>query len=100
MKRQLQPIPSGKFTYDQTTRTFTAEESDLRGYDLRQTIYDDAVDVGFSIQSSKTGAEVTYYLSEVHTHDGDITHWTFLPTRESFNKHREAVNTKVVIFND
>lgn len=105
MKLQLTPISSVRFTYDVTTRTFSAEASDLRPAVFLARLYDDAMDVGFVMKSSKTGAEVTYVLEAEHREPateelGDITHWTFTPTHESASKYRECVNTKVKIFND
>lgn len=101
MKLQHEPIPSDKFTYDRTTRTFSAEASDFPNHAPFQRLYDDAVDVGFTMKSTKTGAEVVYTMEQVHRDgEGETTHWTFVPTRESYNRHREAVNTKVVVFND
>lgn len=111
---RLTPIPSNLFTYDRTTRTFDVEASTLNGNGHRflQQIYKDACDVGFVMKSSITGNEVTYYLEQEHrepseqTHGGlpvelgDITHWTFRPTNESCQKFREAMNTKVVVWND
>lgn len=101
MKLPLTPISSLRFNYDQSTRTFTAEASDLRGATFHARLYDDAMDVGFVMKSSKTEAEVTYVLEEEHKDgDGDVTHWTFTPTHESASQFRECVNTKVKIFND
>jgi hypothetical protein len=105
MKHRLNPISSAWFSYNQTTRTFSTEASSLRPANFLARLYDDVMDVGFMMKSRVTGNEVTYVMEAEHREPatdeiGDITHWTFTPTNESCDKHRECVNTKVVIFND
>lgn len=106
MKLNLHPIPSSLFLYDCTTRHFTAEVSELscRGHNFMWNLYDDAVDRGFIMESTRTGNKVTYYLARVvgggEDTDGEVVSWEFLPTHESMAQHRECVNTKVIIFND
>ena len=104
MKYNLIPFPSTIFSYNSTDKTFTAEASDLGNRHLQQ-IYDDACDVGFSIQSGRTGSEVTYYMDTVNkvnkgTDDEEIGSWTYLPLPECVRKHPLCAGTKVIIFND
>lgn len=101
MKHRLSPIPSGKFTYDEKTKVFTAEASDLSGINLFSPIYDDACDAGFAMESARTGQTVTYCLEKEHrNNDNDVTHWTFTPITESIRKTPICKGTSVMIFND
>ena len=99
---------STDFTYDPTTKTFSAEASDFverlsRGPFDR--LYDDACDEGFTIHSATTHYEVTFYVDAVHRdRDGDITHWTMKPTTESIRRLESycphVATLRVVLFND
>ena len=101
MKLNHTPILSSRFDFNTTIKTFSTEASSLRGTPFQSQLYDDACDVGFIMKSTKTGNEVTYVLEKEHKDfEGEVIKWTFVPTIESYNKHREAVNTRVVIFND
>lgn len=98
MKYELLAFPSNLFTFQ--FGRFNAEASDLGNRHL-QPLYDDACDVGFAIQSSKTGKTVVYVL--VHTEvnaDDEICYWEYEPTYDSIRWIPECANTRAMIFND
>lgn len=81
MKLTVSPISSNLFTYSPHTKTFTAEKSELTFHKIFQPFYDDSVDCGFVMKSSKTGREVRFYyvndLRELEEFDGEIQGWKF-----------------------
>jgi hypothetical protein len=100
MKLTMTPIPSSLFTYDEPTKTFTTEISDLGRAFRFQLIYDDARDIGFQMVSTRTGEVVTFYLEGPHFDgEGELTHWTLRVICEDARKHnlRGVIAT---IFND
>jgi hypothetical protein len=88
------PVHSSKlFTYNIVTKTFTTEASNIVGKFMGR-IYDDACDMGFLMESSRTGDKKLFYLSKEHCNPfepEEITHWEF----ESQSGHFKAI-----IFND
>jgi hypothetical protein len=89
---------SDLFTFKDNT--FIAEASDLNGLNTMQKIYDDAEDIGFAIRSKSTGTVIKFYFSKVHHDpDGDVTHWSYLPTPDHC-RQPEIAKLKVTIFND
>jgi len=95
---------SDALDYDAATKTFSAEASDLAHLatapdELFHYLYDDANDMGITIISLKTGAEVEYYLSS-KTDDWIDYQWTLSPTAESVRKYPGCAGTTVTIYND
>lgn len=96
----LSILPVERFTWHAPTRTFCAEASDFNDLcGAVKRIYSDACDVGLAIRG-RDGRVATFYLSEEHTREGDITHWTFLPTAEALRIAPRLTGVKVEIFND
>ncbi len=91
-------LSSNQFTYHKGA--FVAEVSDLGGHLPADPIYPDACDLGFQMVSEKTGRVATFYFSREHRADGDITHWTYLPTPESIRALGLSSEVRVEIFND
>lgn len=94
-KLEIDIIPSELFSFSENT--FSAEASDLYGYSLTKLIFDDAVDVGFSIKSAKTGAVEIFTVSD-HAEDreGELLYWIYTPLNlDLLNK-----GIKVIIYND
>ena len=81
---------------------FVAEVSDLGPNFNLERVYDDAMDLGFVLESAKTGAEVTMVLTEeCHDNDGDLTHLKFEPTKQSIRHLPSwATQIRVTLFND
>jgi len=81
MKLQLSPISSKFFTWNTEADNCygVTDISDLGpNYNLFQKIYDDACDVGFAIESEKTGKVVEFYFdSEVVDPEGCIDAYVF-----------------------
>jgi len=69
-----------------------------------QPLYDDARDVGFAVESTHTGAVVTYVLvGPFYRGDGEDTEiagWTYIPTIESCRNVPDCVGTTATIFSD
>jgi hypothetical protein len=100
MRLNPAPQPSDRFTYNDATKLFIAEASDLQNQHLNR-LYDDACDVGLVIESTKTGKLVRYYMSSVvKDGDGDVESWNYYPTTESLHEVPECVGTSVTVFND
>jgi hypothetical protein len=100
MKLTMTPIPSSLFTYDEETKTFSTEISDLGPGFRFQLIYDDAREVGFQMVSTRTGEVVTFYLEAPHFDgEGELTHWTCGIVREDMSKHK-LWGVIATIFND
>lgn len=67
--------------------------------ELFQRVYADACDEGFVVVGEQH--DITYVLFETHTdNDGDVTHWTLAPSRESLDRVPACRHTLVVLFND
>lgn len=89
---KLQPLIycSSKFTW--RGNTGYADISDLSGKMAPHgLIYDDAIDVGFTVKSARTGREVEF----VHTHpeydDGELVKEHYVSTGGNYN---------IILFND
>jgi hypothetical protein len=86
-------ISSKHFTYHATSRTFSAEASDL-GPALRLgPVYDDACDEGFTLVSDKTGDLVVFAL-EREVRDGDLRYTEFVSVTPRYRGY------SVRVFND
>lgn len=97
----IAPIHSSKqFSYNKSTKTFSTEASTLgRGSSFMKHVWNDSADVGFGIESAKTGEVVLFTLSQEHRdREHDITHWTF----SVYNPKRDPKlnGLKVIVFND
>lgn len=100
MRLNTAPIPSDRFTFDKATGLFTADASDLQDQHLNR-LYDDAIDVGLVMESTKTGKLVRYYMSrEVRGAENEIESWDYYPTSESIREVPECQGTSVTVFND
>jgi hypothetical protein len=64
-------VSSDHFT--RTGNEFVAEVSDFGSTNLFSRIYPDACDVGFAMQSTRTGKEAVFYLAE-EKRDGEGGH--------------------------
>ncbi len=84
-----------EFTFK--NRVFTAEASDFsdgRFMAMFNQVFDDACDQGFELTSSRTGKKVKMTFEKAHrSEEGDITHWSFIP-------YRNTSFDKLVVFND
>jgi hypothetical protein len=67
---------------------------------LRQ-MFNDSMDLGFAMRSSKTGSIVYFTLEDVFRNsDGDVIRWDFVPTAATVNAHPALRSVKVTIYND
>lgn len=103
MRLNIQAIPSKLFTVtrNENRHVLTAEISDLGPGFRFQLLYDDAMDVGMAVESSKTGNVVHYYLYDtIDTAEGDVSYWILMPTTESIRQYPLCKNTEIMLFND
>jgi hypothetical protein len=102
MKLPLQsPVQVELFSVLNRTKSFSAELSDLRGYQIFQRLYDDACDVGFNIENRKTGNVITVVFSSTETNeDGEVICHTFVPTSDSIRRFPDLEEYQIFIFND
>jgi hypothetical protein len=89
------------FNYTAKDRTLSIEASTLRaGFPGRRTfgpVYDDACDMGFVLESHKTGRKMTFVINKVDKdRDGDIAGWWLTAAAV---KDR-ALGIKVLVIND
>jgi hypothetical protein len=92
---------SACFSYNKEKKVFTGEISEVPQV-LRQ-LYVDSMDLGFGIQSAKTGNIVYYTLTDMvrdRDDDGDAIAWNFTLSHYSALKNPGAAGTSVVIYND
>jgi len=83
-------VSTEHFTYEADRKMFIAEASDLPISGLGR-VYEDAVDTGLVLVSSRTGKEITFVVADVETRCGDIMAWSLTSTTGGF---------KMTIFND
>jgi hypothetical protein len=94
MSRLLVPVFSTKqFTYDPEVKTFATEMSSLPSSPFKR-VYDDACDVGFELESHKTGKRILFTLAAENKDDGETISWLFLST------NKDKLGFAVEIFND
>lgn len=68
------------FFWDRQANKLVAEISDLGTGFRFERVYDDACDVGFSVESHRTGRAVTYAIDhEQRDADGDVQWWDLVP---------------------
>jgi hypothetical protein len=98
MRLKLSCLSSNQFTIH--GKTLVAEMSYLQ-VNVFHPLYDDACDVGFDIQSIKTGRTITVTLNgSPEDGAGDVVYWEFTPTAESIKQVPECRNVVVHIYND
>ena len=99
MKHPVIEFPSQMFHFD-ATGSGSVEASDMGNRHL-QRLYDDAMDVGFAVKSSKTGDVVTYAMSHVEKDaEGELLYWRYEPTSESVRKYPFCRGSMIMVFND
>lgn len=88
-------VTSDKFSYNNKTKQFTAEMSELISLARRSIDADVLI-----IESAKTGALVVFKLTEVEERAGDIQSWYFKVSTKSVEKYPSSKGCSVLIFND
>jgi hypothetical protein len=78
-------------------QVFTVEASSLHAGGRRplwSCIYDDATDVGFYLESMRTGKQEIFYLSGTkYSPAGGVAHWIFKPVNQD-------IRMEIIVFND
>ena len=95
MLLKTSPISTARFDYN-GSGLFLADASDFGPNGLPVgRVYDDAIDLGFTLVSSKTGREVVLVHAEtVRNADGDVLYDAFVPAEPG------SPNVAVHVFND
>lgn len=97
-------LSTNLFMWHKHKRTFTAEASTLRDQHLSR-FFDDACDVGFIMQSERTGRRMGFILSGEQKRDGDIIAWEFI-AYELRGRHGiqfpvgNRTSLRCIVFND
>jgi hypothetical protein len=87
-----QALPINFSYYDKNSQVFVADISDLRGVTLGGTV---------RLQSPKSKQWAEFYMDCQHVDgEGDITHWTYLPTALALRRFPALAGTRFEIFND
>jgi hypothetical protein len=64
-------------------------------------IYDDACDIGFTLQSARTGVKSNFFLEhEEWDEEGELRFWRLHPTAETLRRCPTLKGTRVIIWND
>lgn len=90
---------SDSFDYDPQTRVFSQDASMLEHTfkPMFHQVYQDAIDDGLAIVSSRTGRKVSYVVTNIKRNaDQDILFWELSPIQSDV---RIAQGTTVIIFN-
>lgn len=88
------PVSSSSFTFDKTNNLFISEFSTIGRAFKPGRVYDDAIDVGFSIISERTGNHVVFAENETVYNEDGVESVSFVCVTPGF-KHLKAV-----IYND
>lgn len=88
-------------SWNSKDKTFTGEISDCgRNFRLNR-IWEDACDVGIDVESHKTQAVATFYLSEEkRDRENDLMYLEFRPTAKAAMKNPKLYGVKIILFND
>lgn len=88
-------VSRGKFTAEASSFGSLSEARSAFGSPLfLRAAFDDACDVGFQIESAKTGKKVLFTLERVqHDREGDVVAW-------HFKSYRPSGSWSCTIFND
>lgn len=92
------------FTRNAEEKYFSAEASSLgfrAGMEPFGPLYDDACDVGITLDNPETGNRTHWYLQSPETDaDNDVVQWTFKPTHETLRAHPKLAGWYLTIWND
>jgi hypothetical protein len=97
---------TAQFTCSKERKSFSAEASDLgfrAGQEPFGRLYDDACDVGITLDNLETGNRTHWYLPQDQPEvdgEGDIKCWVFKPTSETLRAHPKLAGWTVTVFND
>ena len=101
MELRVSSVDVKHFTVSNKSRTFVAEASDLKGYNLQQRIFDDACDVGFGLWNVATGAVTRWaHYDDTRDAEGDLQVSYYTPTPETLRKFPQLEGWKIHILND
>lgn len=96
-----QKISSKYFHYDKKENLMVAEISDFpKGFNPLGRIYDDAYDIGFTIISTKTGRELTFYLVDKDANGKETFGWRFAVVPECVKGIQDNGLPGCLIIND
>lgn len=84
-----------QFFYRKESSCFVAEISDLPEGPFMGQVYDDACDMGFMMESERTGKKLLFLYDMSDWNDGEIAGWNF-----SYDDYENNVHFKALIIND
>ena len=100
----MHALGSRMFGVQKDSKLFVAEASDFYTPDLFQQIYPDACDVGFEMESSRSGEKAVFVYAEEIMHgpanEPEVAGWLFYPTTETLKKMPHLKDWSVTVFND
>lgn len=87
------PVSTAQFTFDARQARFVAEISDLgRGFTFGR-VWDDSVDEGLTLVSTRTGDEIVFVVDDEIVRDGEIRYWKLIPAVAPFTYTMIVFNT-------
>lgn len=94
------PLQTNQFHWNKNSRKFTADISDFGPDFALEVVWSDSCDVGFKLQSSKTGAVVMMVEDNAVYGNEDIVHWVYRPAKYGIWRNQSHLDFEVIIFND
>lgn len=93
-------VNSSLFDHYSKEKRLVAEISST-GIKRFDRLYDDAVDVGFSVFNQKTRSVTRWAFHEhIRDEEHEIVAWHFVPTPETLRVHPNTEGYKIVLLND
>lgn len=95
-------IPSSLFSFVHDSKRFLADLSEVQVqlHRVNSNLYDDALDVGFVMRSTKTGALVVFALEREEVKEGDLLAYHYKITPASAARVPALEGATVTMFND
>jgi len=92
MLLEFTPVSSKAFAHIAETKKLVVEISDFDSSPFHQ-LYDDAVDFGVRLHSSRTGGITTWSAIECYNEDNELTHWELTPIPKASSVLHNFVDT-------
>lgn len=98
MRLFIAPVSTLQFHVDNDAKAFIGDISETNGF---QPLYDDACDVGITLQSAKSLRYSSWYVErEEYGDEFEISNWILKPTTETLRHLPGLEGWKIVLYND
>lgn len=101
MLRNICPVSSDVFTFENDKNRMVAEASDIGWKNIFDQLFDDAYDIGLAIRSERTKKVVYFHVAEeIKDQEGDILVWILKPISQHAKPNTKLYNLEVHVLND